>query len=435
MIKTKKNPKFYLALVIFSLVGQVAWVVENMYLNVFIYKMFNASAEAISAMVAASAVTATVTTLLIGALSDKIGKRKLFICGGYILWGISILCFALIRLDVISAIFPATLSAATVGVTLTIIVDCVMTFFGSSANDAAFNAWITDATDETNRGAIEGINAMMPLVAILAVFGGFMSLNQDLQESWTVIFCVIGGVVFALGVAGFFLVEETAVKSAENAHYFANIFYGFRPSVVRSNLPLYGTLIVLALFNISIQIFMPYLILYYTESLGMDNYVLIFAPAILVSAIFTALYGKVFDKRGFRAAILPTLALLAAGYVGLYFCRGTALVFVFSLVMMCGYLGTGAMIGAQIRASTPQKKAGMFQGLRIVGQVLIPGVIGPAIGAAILQNADTVVNSDGTTSFIPNANIFLGALIALIVTFAALFPLFKLLRKEHPYAR
>ena len=435
MIKTKKNPKFYLALVIFSLVGQVAWVVENMYLNVFIYKMFNASAEAISAMVAASAVTATVTTLLIGALSDKIGKRKLFICGGYILWGISILCFALIRLDVISAIFPATLSAATVGVTLTIIVDCVMTFFGSSANDAAFNAWITDATDETNRGAIEGINAMMPLVAILAVFGGFMSLNQDLQESWTVIFCVIGGVVFALGVVGFFLVEETAVKSAENAHYFANIFYGFRPSVVRSNLPLYGTLIVLALFNISIQIFMPYLILYYTESLGMDNYVLIFAPAILVSAIFTALYGKVFDKRGFRAAILPTLALLAAGYVGLYFCRGTALVFVFSLVMMCGYLGTGAMIGAQIRASTPQKKAGMFQGLRIVGQVLIPGVIGPAIGAAILQNADTVVNSDGTTSFIPNANIFLGALIALIVTFAALFPLFKLLRKEHPYAR
>ena len=435
MIKTKKNPKFYLALVIFSLVGQVAWVVENKYLNVYIYKMFNASPEAISAMVAASAVTATVTTLLIGALSDKIGKRKLFICGGYILWGISILCFALIRLDVISAIFPATLSAATVGVTLTIIVDCVMTFFGSSANDAAFNAWITDATDETNRGAIEGINAMMPLVAILAVFGGFMSLNQDLQESWTVIFCVIGGVVFALGVAGFFLVEETAVKSAENAHYFANIFYGFRPSVVRSNLPLYGTLIVLALFNISIQIFMPYLILYYTESLGMDNYVLIFAPAILVSAIFTALYGKVFDKRGFRAAILPTLALLAAGYVGLYFCRGTALVFVFSLVMMCGYLGTGAMIGAQIRASTPQKKAGMFQGLRIVGQVLIPGVIGPAIGAAILQNADTVVNSDGTTSFIPNANIFLGALIALIVTFAALFPLFKLLRKEHPYAR
>ena len=70
MQKTKLSKKFYLSLVIFSLVGQVAWVVENMYLNVFIYKMFHASADQISLMVAASAVTATVTTLLLGALSD-----------------------------------------------------------------------------------------------------------------------------------------------------------------------------------------------------------------------------------------------------------------------------------------------------------------------------------------------------------------------------
>ena len=430
MEKTIKSKKFYLALVIFSLVGQVAWTVENMYLNVFIYKMFNASAQQISLMVAASAVTATVTTLLIGALSDKIGKRKIFICGGYIAWGISILCFAAIRMDVISAIIPATISAASVGVTLTILVDCLMTFFGSSANDAAFNAWLTDSTDETNRGAIEGINSMMPLVSILVVFGGFMGLNQDLQESWTIIFTVIGAVVVALGIAGIFLVEETAVRTEENANYFSNIFYGFRPSVIRSNVPLYGTLVALALYNISIQIFMPYLILYYTEALGMDNYVLIFAPAIILAAIFTGLYGKVFDRKGFQKAIIPTLALLALGYVGLYFFRSTAPVFISSLVMMCGFLGTGAMLGAQIRAHTPEKKAGMFQGLRIVGQVLIPGVVGPAIGAAILSNADTIVNTDGTTSFIPNENIFLGALVALVVTFAALIPLFKLLKKK-----
>ena len=91
-----KTKKFYLALVIFSLVGQVAWVVENMYFNVFIYKMFHASASAISAMVGASAAAATVTTLIIGALSDKLGKRKIFICGGYIIWGITIWSFSLI---------------------------------------------------------------------------------------------------------------------------------------------------------------------------------------------------------------------------------------------------------------------------------------------------------------------------------------------------
>ena len=115
MNKRSGSSKFYLTLVIFSLVGQVAWVVENMYFNVFIYKMFHASAEAISAMVAASAVAATVTTLLIGALSDKLGKRKIFICGGYLVWGITIWSFALIRLDVINALFPAAASAAAMG--------------------------------------------------------------------------------------------------------------------------------------------------------------------------------------------------------------------------------------------------------------------------------------------------------------------------------
>ena len=420
----KKDKRFYLALVIFCLTGQVAWTVENMYFNVFIYKMFHASAGAISAMVAASAVAATVTTLLIGALSDKIGKRKIFICGGYIAWGLSIWSFSLIRMDVISALVPAAVSAASVGVAVTIVMDCVMTFFGSSANDACFNAWLTDVSDDTNRGRIEGINAMMPLVSILVVFGGFMGFNLDLAESWVTIFNIIGIAVIAIGIGGFWLIDDVPVQTEGNERYFANIFYGFRPGVVRENRNLYFTLVCVAVFNISIQIFMPYLILYYTESLGLDNYVLIFAPAIVIAAVFTGLYGREYDRKGFRAAIVPTLVLLMAGYVGLYFFRSTTLVFIASLVMMCGYLGTGAMLGAKVRTHTPENKSGMFQGLRIFAQVLIPGVIGPAIGAAVLKNAETIVNSDGTTSFIPNESIFLWAFIAGLFVWLALMPLF-----------
>ena len=424
----KNNKKFWLALVIFSLVGQIAWVVENMYLNVFIYKMFHASAEAISGMVAASAVAATVTTLLIGALSDKIGKRKLFICGGYILWGISILGFALIRVDLLSKFVPAV-SAASVGVSLVIALDCVMTFFGSSANDAAFNAWLTDSTDETNRGAVEGVNAMMPLLAILAVFGGFMGLDQNLPETWTVIFCVIGGTVLVLGVLGFFLIREPKIDTRGNENYFRNIFYGFRPTVIRDNRTLYVTLLAYAVFGISIQIFMPYLILYYSVSLQMENYVLIFAPAIVLAAVFTAFYGKVYDRKGFRASVIPAITLLMAGYVVLYFFRNTAVVFVGTLMMLCGYLSGMAVFGAMLRDYTPENKAGMFQGQRIVGQVLIPGIIGPAIGAAVLRNAETIVNDDGTTSFVPNENIFLAAFVAAILIWVVFVPLLRMVKK------
>ena len=229
---------------------------------------------------------------------------------------------------------------------------------------------------------------------------------------------------YLLGIAGFFLIEDHVVTREENKNFFGNIFYGFRPGVIRKNMSLYGTLILLALFNISIQIFMPYLILYYTESLGFENYVLIFAPAIALSALFTGLYGKVYDRKGFTMAIIPTLALLTVGYVGLIFVRSMIPVFLFSLLMMCGFLGTGAMLGARVRDCTPEGKAGMFQGLRIIGQVLIPGVIGPAIGAWLLRNAETIVNTDGTTSFIPNESIFIGALVAAGVVWLALSPLF-----------
>ena len=434
MRATKQSPRFYLALVIFSLVGQVAWVVENMYFNVFIYEMFNASPNAISLMVASSAVAATVTTLLIGALSDKLGKRKLFICGGYIIWGITIWSFSLIRMDVIGKLFPAASSAAAVGVSLVIIMDCVMTFFGSSANDACFNAWLTDSTDETNRGRAEGINAMMPLLAVLVVFGGFMGFVLSQSESWTVIFTISGVVVTLIGVLGIFLIEDKAVRSDENQNYFRNILYGFRPSVVRKNGKLYAVLAATAAFNISIQVFMPYLIIYYRESLAMDNYVLVMAPAILLAAIFTLFYGRVYDKKGFRTAVIPVVVLLMAGYILLYFTRSTVPVFLGSLLMMCGNLGGGAIFGAALRDYTPKNKAGMFQGLRIFGCVLVPGVIGPAIGAAVLRNAQQIQNDDGTFSFLPNANIFLAALVSTALLWLVLILLLRSMKKEARHA-
>ena len=132
-MKRDSKAKFFLALTIFSLTGQIAWVVENMYFNVFIYKMFQATAAQISAMVSASAIAATVTTVLVGALSDKVGKRKIFICAGYILWGISILAFSLVRIDVIEGLFPAVASAASVGVN-----EITFGFFFSVYHDLTF---------------------------------------------------------------------------------------------------------------------------------------------------------------------------------------------------------------------------------------------------------------------------------------------------------
>ena len=420
-MKTKLSSRFWCALVLFGLIGQVAWVVENMYLNVFIYKMFHASAGDISAMVAASAVAATVTTVLMGALSDRVGRRKLFLCLGYILWGLSLMGFALLREDLLSRAFPMAASAAALGVTLTVVMDCVMTFFGSAANDAAFNAWLTDSTDSSNRGAAEGVNAMMPMVAILVVFGGFMAFDLDRAESWSRIFLIIGGVVTAAGAAGVFLVKEPLLAPSGTG-WLENVTYGFRLSTVWQNPALYFCMGLFILFNIAIQIFMPYLILYYEVSLGMTNYVLVLAPAVILASAVTALWGRVFDRKGFYfSAILALLGLLV-GLAVLYRVRNTVPVFLGSLLMMCGYLSGMAVFGAEIRDLTPPGKAGMLQGVRIFSQVLIPGVVGPWIGKTVLRNAETILNSDGTLSFLPSANVFLAAVIpAAVVLFLLLW--------------
>ena len=423
-MKTKLSRKFILALTIFSLMGQVAWVVENMYFNVFIYKMFNASPSDISLMVSASAVAATLTTVFMGALSDKVGKRKLFICLGYILWGVSIFSFTLLREDVISTVFPLCTSAAAVGISLTIILDCVMTFFGSTANDAAFNAWLTDSTDESCRGSAEGINSMMPLVAILVVFGGFMFFDLQESSSWTLIFTIIGILTFLIGLLGFFIIKEPKIEKAKEP-YLKSIFYGFRPKTIKANPMLYITLLAFIIFNISIQIFMPYLIIYYEVSLGLTGYVLIMAPAIILAAAATVFWGKVYDKQGFNFAGILAVIGLIAGYVLLYLFRATSLVFIGSLLMMCGYLSGMAVFGAQIRDYTPKGKAGMLQGVRIFSQVLVPGVVGPTISKIILKNAETITNNDGTVSFVPNADIFLWALIVAIIV----LPFFILIKK------
>ena len=390
--------RFWVSMLVFGLMGQIAWVVENMYFNVFIYKMFHATAGEISAMVMASAVMAALTTIVMGALSDKVGRRKAFMSYGYMLWGVSIIVFAYIR-----------------NVMLTIVMDCVMTFFGSTANDAAYNAWLTDRGDSTNRGRIEGMNSMMPLISVLVVFGSFMGFDLGQHGSWVKIYYIIGGATFAIGLAGLFLIDEAKGLEKSRESMIQTLLYSFRPSVFMDNILLYEILGLFAVFGISIQIFMPYLIIYYEQTLGIANYVVIMAPAIIAAAVLTALYGKTYDRKGFLFSMRPVVIMLCSGYVILYFFRSIIPVLIGSMLMLGGYLTGMSVFGAMIRDNIPENRSGQFQGVRIIGQVFVPGLIGPAIGAYVLRNAAVITNSDGTTSFLPDRSIWFSALLVIIL--------------------
>ena len=145
----KLSGRLLFNLILFGLIGQIAWNVENMYFNTFLYNSIYKGAsqaaidgsinviDAVSKMVAYSAITAMLTTLIMGALSDRKGSRKRFISVGYIIWGVIIAGFGIISRDNVSALFGISDAAKvlTTTVWIVIVLDMVMTFVGSTAND------------------------------------------------------------------------------------------------------------------------------------------------------------------------------------------------------------------------------------------------------------------------------------------------------------
>ena len=65
---------------LYGFVGQIAWMVENVYFATFIQKNITADGWATSATVAASAVAAALATIFSAAWSDRVGRRRAFVC-------------------------------------------------------------------------------------------------------------------------------------------------------------------------------------------------------------------------------------------------------------------------------------------------------------------------------------------------------------------
>ena len=382
-----------------------------MYFNVFLYNTISGDTAMIAAMVSASAVTATVTTLVMGALSDKLGKRKALIVVGYLLWGVSVASFAFISVENVGKLFPAAQAAQAAAIAV-VVMDCVMTFFGSTANDAAFNAWVTDVTVPQNRGRVETVLAVLPLVAMLVVFGALDGMTQS--GNWSTFFLVVGGLTLVGGLLGIFFLREPKCERSKEP-YFANIVYGLRPAVIRANPALYISLAALAIYSMSQQVYMPYLIIYIQRFLGITDYVLLLGGVLILSSVVSVLMGKTVDKHGKLRCLTPAAAVGFAGLMLMYFARSQWFVFVAGVVMLGGGMVVSACCQGLIRDHTPEGKAGLFQGIRILFQVLIPMVTGPFIGVAVIQNTGMTYEDLGTVKQVPTAEIFLAAAVVLLL--------------------
>lgn len=409
---SKLTARTWISFIVIGLVGQFAWTIENMYFNVFLYNTISTNPNYIAAMVAASAIVATLTTLIMGALSDRIGKRKLLIVSGYILWGLSTAAFRFIDLERVHSWFPMA-NAVSVAALSVVILDCVMTFFGSTANDAAFNAYITDVTDDSNRGKAEAVLTTLPLISMLIIFGLFDSMTQ--QGRWADFFTIFGLSVSVVGVLSVFLLKDKPL-APKREPYFKNIIYGMKPSVIKRHKGLYLALVSFGVFSIAVQVFFPYLIIYLQQYLKMDAYALVLGIVLLVASIISVVGGRFIDKVGKLRFTFPALGVMAVGLVLMFIARSMLFVILSGIVMMGGYMLVSAALSATIRDLTPKDKVGHFQGIRMIFAVLIPMVTGPFIGSAVISNSNSTYVDLGVVKMVPTPSIFLAAAIVLLVT-------------------
>ena len=215
---TPLGGRVWLSALFFGLVGQIAWVVENMYFATLSQDIFAASGRhdlsyiVTTLMVIFSALTATATTIWAGGLCDRVGRRRPFVAYGYLAWGVTILLFALLPMRAESSMLAAVAAAL-------VVLDCLMTFAGSTANDAAFNAWVADNTDPTNRGKLNAILSTLPVLAVVLVFLLIGPLYSAKNESNASFFITLGIIPIAAGLLAllFFRDAPTIERNATPA--------------------------------------------------------------------------------------------------------------------------------------------------------------------------------------------------------------------------
>jgi len=244
-------------------------------------------------------------------------------------------------------------------------------------------------------------------------------------------------VISACGVLGIFLIRDS--KELLKNGSLKDILFGFKPSVVRENVPLYITLIIMGVYGIACQVFMPYLIIYMKTYLGFTTveYSVVFGLAIVVGALINLKLTARSDGRDKAKLLYVGAGLLAAGLFAMYLAHfGSKLTVLLTFgaagfVMITGYIYVSALCGALVRDYTPKRDAGKLQGVRMIFGVLIPMLLGPMLGNAINKAAGLTLPDLGsadvmTTAYIPAPGIFLaGALVTLVI-----FGLVPLLQKS-----
>ncbi len=451
--------RVWAAIVIFMLVGSVAANIESIYLSIFlnntVYKdgAMGSSitlTDAVNLIVSLSAVVAAIAAFIMGTLSEKMKNRKIFISFGYIAWGIVAMLFGVVKTENVSKFFGLDDSAKVITITAVTVIafSLILAFLRSTSNDSVFNAWVTDVTTPETTAIVETILTVMGFVAT-GIITVLASRAQSGKTGYGTIFVILGIAAIVSGLLGLVLIQnpkkfENANKDEENSSYVSDLFYGFRPNVIKENSNLYLMLMSGCLFNSAFQVFFPYLFIYLgsvvvpaNKDVDLLSPVFILCLIITIEAVIVGiiLLMKVYAKNK-AASFIPGVAFFVIGLFILSSTTEIVGIIIGLAPALVGYAVIMIQFGATVRDNIPQDKVGLFQGIRMIFLVLIPMLVGPTLGNIAAKNSDITFTTDiGAVKVLPTEDMFLYAAIVAALIFIPMLAFLKKDFKKIPKAK
>ena len=414
-----------------GLAGQLCWNVENQWFNTFVYAKIAKDPTIISWMVAISAIATTIATFIFGTMSDRKGKRKVFMAAGYILWGIFTILFGMT--EFITKGQSMSTQIIVIAGTAVVLADAIMSFFGSMGNDASFNAWLNDQMTDKNRGSIGAALATQPLIGTIVgtVAGGMLIGSND---NYMRLFLVMGGLVILFGILIlFFMKDAPGLSPSKEGSFMKQLLSAFNLKELLKQKELIWVFITLTVYFVAFNVYYPHVGNYMIYYLGFDpgSIGLVQGIALIFGMISVIPTTKLLNKNKYVTASVCSILLsfIGVGILGLFGKPENVdptTIFNWNLLIGlfffgCGYIMFMQVLSVWMKQLFPEESKGQFEGFRIVFFVLIPWIVSPFIANPIIKQNGEIVDANGLTAYLPTNVLFLLSTLMILATFIPLF--------------
>ena len=448
----QKNKAFWPIVWGMGLAGQLCWNMENQWFNTFVYAKISGDVNIVTWMVIVSALVTTVSTFVFGTWSDRLGKRRIFVSLGYIIWGFTTIAFGLTEYARDSGIGAlAALSGA-----LVVATDAIMSFFGSMAYDAGYSVWLNDHTSEKNAGQVGAALAVLPILStVIGTVVGGMLINignptvgtahyDPSQDNYQLLFWTMGIFVIVVGFASlFFMKDHPDVKAHKQGSFMQQLVSVFQLETLNRNPHLKEMLLactVNCVFFIPFNFYFTHLgnWLIYDIGLTTGDMGLVEGIALLLAALFTIPFAKVINSGKIpqvcaASVIINTLGLLGISKFvtgpesinsGNLFSFDNLHLFFFVFLVGVGYVLISQAATVWVKVLFPEENRGALEGVKVISFTLIPMFVGTLLGNVIIKNTPQpvpVYDVYGHIIDVPQENLFGIAGIMVLLTLIPLY--------------